>query len=184
MYIQTRNHKSVIQLVLSGDFCQLPPVPDRVNGVAVEPTFAFDADSWNQCVGPPVVLKRVFRQKDQGEPHIAFVDMLNEMRLGNMKPATIKAFQSLSRPVTYTDGIEPTELYPIRREVDSANFSRLHKIPHPAHEYAATDSPGYDESGRPISRHRMEQLLERLVAPKTIVLKVRASTPTSSAPLT
>jgi hypothetical protein len=37
--------------------------------------------------------------------------MLNEMRFGKMKTSTIQAFKSLSRKVTYTDGIEPTELY-------------------------------------------------------------------------
>lgn len=37
--------------------------------------------------------------------------MLNEMRFGELQPETIRAFQSLSRKVQYTDGIEPTELY-------------------------------------------------------------------------
>ena len=37
--------------------------------------------------------------------------MLNEMRFGELQPETILAFQSLSRKVQYTDGIEPTELY-------------------------------------------------------------------------
>lgn len=41
----------------------------------------------------------------------AFVDMLNEMRFGRLNSETIKAFQKLSRPVKYTDDIEPTELY-------------------------------------------------------------------------
>jgi hypothetical protein len=36
--------------------------------------------------------------------------MLNEMRFGKMKPSTIQAFKSLSRKVSYADGIEPTEL--------------------------------------------------------------------------
>ena len=60
---------STAQLVLSGDFCQLPPVPDRANGAQQPPTFAFDAKSWERCVGKPVVLTKVFRQKDQGWPN-------------------------------------------------------------------------------------------------------------------
>ena len=36
--------------------------------------------------------------------------MLNAMRLGQMNDDVIAAFQQLSRPVTYDDGIEPTEL--------------------------------------------------------------------------
>jgi hypothetical protein len=56
-----------IQLILSGDFFQLPPVPDQNNGVPVPATYAFDAETWELCVGKPVVLSRVFRQKDNGE---------------------------------------------------------------------------------------------------------------------
>jgi ATP-dependent DNA helicase PIF1 len=58
---------SSFQLVLSGDFCQLPPVPGRdEKGNQIAAKFAFDAESWNACVGPPITLTRVFRQKDQG----------------------------------------------------------------------------------------------------------------------
>ena len=55
------------QLVLSGDFCQLPPVPGRdARGEQIPSTFAFDAGSWDDCVGSPITLTKVFRQKDQG----------------------------------------------------------------------------------------------------------------------
>lgn len=109
--------------MLSGDFCQLPPVSGRdETGKQVVPKFAFDAESWDACVGPPVTLTRVFRQKDQGPTSCvivtalliwliaAFVDMLNDMRFGRVNAKTTEAFKALSRKVTYTDGIEPTEL--------------------------------------------------------------------------
>ena len=55
------------QLVLSGDFFQLPPVPQRnKKGEQIQPKFAFEANTWDSCVGPPVTLTRVFRQKNQG----------------------------------------------------------------------------------------------------------------------
>ncbi|KAJ7102320.1 P-loop containing nucleoside triphosphate hydrolase protein [Mycena belliarum] len=53
-------------LVLSGDFFQLPPVPNRQDNVIIPPTFAFDSKTWNACIGNPITLTRVFRQKDQG----------------------------------------------------------------------------------------------------------------------
>lgn len=37
--------------------------------------------------------------------------MLNAMRYGEMSPETAQEFRGLSRKVTYTDGIEPTEMY-------------------------------------------------------------------------
>lgn len=66
-YVRERNEPfGGIQLVLSGDFFQLPPVPDQNNGVPMPATYAFDAECWQRCVGRPVVLSRVFRQKDNG----------------------------------------------------------------------------------------------------------------------
>ena len=41
---------------------------------------------------------------------IDFVDMLNAMRFGQLNQTAIAKFSELSRPVTYEDGIEPTEL--------------------------------------------------------------------------
>lgn len=160
-----------IQLVLSGDFYQLPPVPGtNANGQTVLPTFAFDAKSWKRCMGLPVTLKRVFRQKDQ-----EFVDMLNAMRYGDLDEKTIKRFAGLSRPVVYHDGIEPTELYPTRREVEEANHSRLNQIQSVSKVYEAQDTAARDKNGNPkLTFEQMTRLLERLVAPKTITLKVGA----------
>lgn len=139
-----------IQLVLSGDFCQLPPVPDRDNkGIHKVAIFAFDATSWSKCIDRPVVLHRVF-QKDQG-----FVDMLNAMRLGHLSPDAIEKFRKLSRPVIYDDGIEPTDLFPTRREVDNANGLRLNRLPGPERRYDAADVGGVDFAGMPLPQFKV-----------------------------
>lgn len=49
-----------IQLVITGDFFQLPPVPD--SGRVAK--FAFDAATWNTTVEHTIALHHVFRQKD------------------------------------------------------------------------------------------------------------------------
>ena len=51
-----------IQLVITGDFFQLPPVPDfgRIS------KFAFDAATWNTSIEHTIGLTQVFRQKDPG----------------------------------------------------------------------------------------------------------------------
>lgn len=52
-----------IQLVLTGDFFQLPPVTKNN-----APTrFAFDAKCWSQVIHEMVNLTQVFRQKDESE---------------------------------------------------------------------------------------------------------------------
>jgi ATP-dependent DNA helicase PIF1 len=52
-----------IQLVITGDFFQLPPVPDQGRK---EATFAFDAGTWATAINHTIGLTEVFRQKDPG----------------------------------------------------------------------------------------------------------------------
>ena len=51
-----------IQVVITGDFFQLPPVPDQ-GRIA---KFAFDAATWNTSIDHTIGLTQVFRQKDPG----------------------------------------------------------------------------------------------------------------------
>lgn len=53
-----------IQLVVTGDFFQLPPVPDYGNRNV---KFAFDADTWQTSIHHTIGLTEVFRQRDPGE---------------------------------------------------------------------------------------------------------------------
>ena len=90
-----------IQLVVTGDFFQLPPVPDYG-----KPTkFAFDAGTWTTSIEHTIGLTHVFRQKDP-----AFANMLNEMRVGRLTPKSINAFKSLSRAMDFHDDLAATEL--------------------------------------------------------------------------
>lgn len=50
------------QLIVTGDFFQLPPVTKGAN-----PNFAFEAKSWRECIHSTVNLTQVFRQKDTCE---------------------------------------------------------------------------------------------------------------------
>lgn len=91
-----------IQLVVTGDFFQLPPVPDGSNR---EARFAFSAATWNTSIQHTILLTYVFRQRDP-----EFARMLNEMRLGKLSPSTIDSFRQLSRPLNFEDSLEATEL--------------------------------------------------------------------------
>ncbi|KAJ3718423.1 PIF1-like helicase-domain-containing protein [Lentinula raphanica] len=103
--------------------------------------------------------------------HFKFVNMLNEMRFGAMSESTVKAFKALNRAVNYEDGVQPTELFPHRADVDRANNARLSSLPGESHTYRAMDIPGKDIDGVPLSYAQMDRLLERLVVPKSITLK-------------
>lgn len=67
-----------IQLVITGDFFQLPPVPDY-GRVA---KFSFDASTWNTSIEHTIGLTQVFRQKDPGTLHrISFKGTANDASL-------------------------------------------------------------------------------------------------------
>lgn len=90
-----------IQLVITGDFFQLPPVPDY-NQIA---KFAFDAGTWTTCIEHTIGLTHVFRQKDP-----VFANMLNQMREGRLTSASIDSFKKLNRDLKFDDELEATEL--------------------------------------------------------------------------
>jgi ATP-dependent DNA helicase PIF1 len=50
-----------IQIIVTGDFFQLPPVTKG----GAQPKFCFDAQTWAECMSMSVNLTKVFRQKDQ-----------------------------------------------------------------------------------------------------------------------
>ena len=93
--------------------------------------------------------------------------MLNEMRLGRISAQTVQAFKKLARPLTFDDGVEMTELFPTRTEVDSSNQKRLDALPGATHPFEATDTGVVD----PLFR---EKLLANMMVPKHLDLKTGA----------
>ena len=72
----------------------------------------------------------------------AFIQLLNELRLGVTSPQTIQTLRDLGRKVQYDDGIEPTCLFPTRNQVLNENRKRLEKIDAPKTVYTGTDVSG------------------------------------------
>ncbi|GHJ87381.1 hypothetical protein NliqN6_3783 [Naganishia liquefaciens] len=150
-----------IQLVVTGDFFQLPPV-----NKGGEPNFVFEAETWEEAIDKSINLTKVFRQRDE-----TFVKMLNEMRFGTLTAQSIAKFESLRTPRRYNDGIEPTSLYPTRRQVDAENERRLKTLPGESKIYRSRDGPNAAGSTQ---SEQQKKLLENFMAPETIVLKIDA----------
>ncbi|AQZ15958.1 RRM3 (YHR031C) [Zygosaccharomyces parabailii] len=143
-----------IQLVLTGDFFQLPPVGK--DGCV----FCFESQMWDKCVQKTILLTRVFRQKEN-----ELVNMLNCIRYGEPTPNLIKSIKRLERQVYYQDGIDPTELYATRKEVEASNARQLRKLPGKSREYHAQD----------VGPQELLPLLDSSVmADKVVTLKVEA----------
>lgn len=145
-----------IQLVITGDFFQLPPVPEN-NRVA---KFAFDAATWSTSIQHTIGLHHVFRQKDP-----KFAGMLNEMREGRLTEASIAEFRKLSRPLPEEDQLVATELFPTRNEVERANGERLGLLQGKTFSFAARDGGTIEDK-----THR-DKLLSNCLAPENITLK-------------
>jgi ATP-dependent DNA helicase PIF1 len=149
-----------IQLVLSGDFFQLPPV--RKGADDGSPKFCFESKSWSGAIRHTINLTQIYRQRDP-----AFTTMLNQVREGSLSPAAIEKFGKLHRPVQHK-GVEATELFPLRREADRANLRRLQDIHRDAHNYTAEDG------GTIENPNIRKMLLSDCIAPEYLTLKVGA----------
>lgn len=151
-----------IQLIVCGDFYQLPPVVKTTdpNAPPKDPFFSFESQAWKENIQLTLILVEVFRQKgDQ-----TFVDMLNEMRTGTVSTATRNEFAKLQRPVNCPPGLSPSQLFATRYEVERSNNERLSKLPGEAQLYTAMDSGSLQEPQR-------QTILNNFLAPQKLFLK-------------
>lgn len=95
----------LILLNSTGDFLQLPPVPDEESDVA---RFAFDANMWDDALPHTFALTKVYRQTAND-----LIRHLNQMRIGRVDDEGVKFFQSLAHK-KWTDGIVPTKMSVLR----------------------------------------------------------------------
>lgn len=104
-----------IQLVLSGDFFQLPPVSRDRNDVAL----CFESAAWRRGVRDIIVLKEVFRQTNQ-----EFVDILNAFRVGQ---PTDKMIATLNERYSSSAGLDwsAIHIFTHNNDVVQACFSNI-----------------------------------------------------------
>ncbi|KAI5895299.1 uncharacterized protein SCHCODRAFT_02227720 [Schizophyllum commune H4-8] len=93
--------------------------------------------------------------------------MLNEMRFGRLSSHSIARFKSLSRPVTYEDGVDATELFPRREDVDMANRRRMNQLRSEPLTFRAVE-------GGTAQGDQREKLLNNFMCPRDVVLRETA----------
>lgn len=105
-----------IQLVLTGDFLQLPVVKNE--------RFCFEAEQWGNCVSNTVYLDSIERQKDE-----VFQRCLNELRVGNITEEVKNLLKSRENiELTNDRGIQPTIIHTTNHSVDNLNETHLDKL--------------------------------------------------------
>jgi ATP-dependent DNA helicase PIF1 len=123
-----RNPFGGMQVLLVGDFFQLPPV-NRSD----EPTrFAFDAAVWKEGIHVCIELTQIQRQKDE-----RFHTILNEARMGALSKESCSVLRGLEGRDWRGLAIRPTLLFPRRAEVELINESNLRALKGPRRTYTA-----------------------------------------------
>jgi ATP-dependent DNA helicase PIF1 len=145
-----------IQLILSGDFLQLPPVSANVanEGYALR---TFQAKTWSRCIDESICLRTIFRQSDP-----EFVVCLAKLRIGCMDDSTIKLLSGLARDLPPQDEGEPVNLYATRAKADRHNTERLLSIEGTEYVYECKDK---------VQPRSNSDILKQCPAPSTITLK-------------
>jgi len=117
-----------IQVLLVGDFFQLPPVNKNKD----EPMkFAFESDAWNELFGMNngvskgvcIELQQIQRQKDE-----VFQRVLKEARVGDLSRESCHILRKCQGRKWQDNLIRPTLLFPRRAEVDMINDSNLRAL--------------------------------------------------------
>jgi ATP-dependent DNA helicase PIF1 len=180
-----------IQLVFTGDFFQLPPIPDA--GDPYSAAFCFESPKWLSTFPKEncIELRTVFRQTDP-----LYIEILKQVRKGYID---VEYADVLEKRVKHkynpeeNGGCVPTKLFPVRSRVEAVNnymFSQLDGMEY-TYEYSrCTNNLTYLESGKLISVEdtircnsltpaeidsETETLLSTIQTAKTISLKKGAA---------
>jgi len=118
-----------IQLVLSGDFLQLPPVC-RIGSAS----FAFESKAWERAEIKVVELTEVYRQRDE-----TFVKLLYQIRFGVLNNNALALLQERLKPSIPDDA---TLLHARRDGAARDNKRKLDAIEAELYEFTAEDERG------------------------------------------
>ncbi len=105
-----------IQIILSGDLLQLPPV--KADG------FVFDAFNWDDCIDEVIYLNEVMRQSED-----VFVNVLNKIRVGDVDEEVQRVLEERKNIETTNEyGLLPSRLFSKRQMVKRVNDDELKKL--------------------------------------------------------
>lgn len=179
-----------IQVIFTGDFFQLPPVPT----IGEEDTekFCFESPEWNRVfpLNNHIQLETIFRQKDSD-----YIKILQEVRRGTISQENKKILQKYVKREYNPDangGIVPTQIFPTRSKVANVNAHMFNDIEEPEHKFECvvrTDVSTYLDTGKPFpfeiqefcrrashedKMRQVEYLATNMNCEKTIILKKNA----------
>ena len=145
-----------IQVVLVGDFFQLPPIS---RAGEPEAHFVFKSDAWRDAGFTVCYLTTQYRQTDD-----AYLSVLNAIRANDADDDIREHLRKRYKKKPQVD-IEPTRLYTHNADVDGVNDTELERVEGDVTEYTMTH--------RGSAKH-VELLKKSCLAPEVLRLKVGA----------
>jgi len=126
-----RNNKPFggMQVILCGDFFQLPPISRSGEEKA---RFAYHSEAWKNLDLKICYLEEQHRQND-----VAYLEVLNAIRNNAVSPALIERLNT-RRDERWSGTTEQTKLYTHNADVDAENMRELEKLPGEMFEYQMT----------------------------------------------
>jgi ATP-dependent DNA helicase PIF1 len=158
-----------IQMIFSGDFCQLSPILEQHLLHTMD--YCFETPEWKEANIYTVYFKQIHRQSD-----LEFIDTLQKIRLGISDQETSSVLMSrFKKSLENKNGILPTQLYPTRDRANSVNSTFLEKLKkmHDTKTFSLNISVEQLENGdeRLYNNEILEQkILSQTPVPKTIEL--------------
>ncbi len=146
-----------IQVVVCGDFFQLPPIGHQ--GETSKDKFAFMAEAWVKASLSVCYLTEQYRQSDNDLNLI-----LNEIRTGDLSGKSYKTLKKASENVL-NDDVEPTKLYTHNYDVDRVNAQHLSQLKGTLKKFKAKTSG---------NKKLIETLKNSVLAGEELVFKIGA----------
>jgi ATP-dependent DNA helicase PIF1 len=143
-----------VQVILCGDFFQLPPVNRRDSR---QGSFVISSDAWQQNVFSVCYLEKQYRQSNDQ----VYTDILNGIRAGVLTRNQLNALQARAEAVD-DPFASRTRLLTVNVDVDAVNNEQLNELAGELHEYAMETHGG---------KQYVEQLLRSCLAPEILRLK-------------
>jgi ATP-dependent DNA helicase PIF1 len=130
-----------LQLLLAGDFCQLPPVTKGISDEEAEgqPKFIFETPLWKTLIDEVHELTTIVRQSDP-----AFQRVLTEARMGRLTQPSVDLLTNRKGLNWQEQEVRPTLLFTRNAEVNNINAQNMAALEGERHVYdvQTVENPG------------------------------------------
>lgn len=137
-----------IQVLLFGDFFQLPPV-QKENG------FCFESNCWQELNLKTIFLEKIYRQTDEG-----FINSLNNMRLNQLTDSDLRLFYD--REVNYnTEDSDILHIFSTNQEADNYNNLKFKSVESQVYKFTSIDKIHRKKSEIIVDKNKLSEKLSK-----------------------